>query len=389
MFSRDNLKFFQKSWLSLDKKLFFLFVLLLTLGCLFSFSMSIVVANLINLSRYYFFRRHLMFVAVSLVIAFFMSFMDTTVAKNSALLLFCVSMILLVLVQFIGFQTKGARRWLYIAGISLQPSEFIKPSLIILNAYLLDKFLKTRNFGNLLVSTAAYGGVALFILKQPDIGTFLLISLVFFTQIFLMDFFRLKYCLYVLLASVCLLILIYTSSSHVSERVDSFLAGFGNIEKANYQVKRSLMAYENANWLGRGFLEGEIKNHIPDVHTDFLFPAIAEEFGFLIAAVILFAYFYLSMRVLLAARQKNSNFEFLALNGLVLLVYIQTSINLCVSLNLAPTKGITLPLLSYGGSSMIGTAIIFGYIFVFLKKDFGFYTSKAKVIDIRNLDDEQ
>jgi cell division protein FtsW len=330
-----------------------------------------------------------MFVAVSLVIAFFMSFMDTTVAKNSALLLFCVSMILLVLVQFIGFQTKGARRWLYIAGISLQPSEFIKPSLIILNAYLLDKFLKTRNFGNLLVSTAAYGGVALFILKQPDIGTFLLISLVFFTQIFLMDFFRLKYCLYVLLASVCLLILIYTSSSHVSERVDSFLAGFGNIEKANYQVKRSLMAYENANWLGRGFLEGEIKNHIPDVHTDFLFPAIAEEFGFLIAAVILFAYFYLSMRVLLAARQKNSNFEFLALNGLVLLVYIQTSINLCVSLNLAPTKGITLPLLSYGGSSMIGTAIIFGYIFVFLKKDFGFYTSKAKVIDIRNLDDEQ
>jgi cell division protein FtsW len=314
-----------------------------------------------------------------------MSQLGSISARNSAILLFQASIILLILVQFAGFQTKGARRWFYIAGISLQPSEFIKPSLIVLNAYLLDRSIKTGNFGNLVVSLFAYGVAALLILKQPDIGTFLLVSLVFFMQIFLMDFFKLKYCMYALISAICILVIIYATSPHVSERIASFLASLVDIEKANYQVKRSLMAYRNANWLGRGFLEGEIKNYLPDVHTDFIFPAIVEEFGFLVALAILFAYFYLSMRILLTAQHKNSNFEFIALTGLVLLIYIQTSINLCVSLNLAPTKGITLPLLSYGGSSLVGTAVIFGYIFVFAKKSFGFYTSPAKITASLNL----
>jgi cell division protein FtsW len=178
--------------------------------------------------------------------------------------------------------------------------------------------------------------------------------------------------------------MIYITSPHVSERITNFLAGLSDIEKANYQLKRSLMAYRNASWLGRGFLEGEIKNHIPDVHTDFIFPAIAEEFGFLVAAAILFTYFYLSMRILLVAQRKNSKFESLALDGLALLIYAQTFINLCVSLNLAPTKGITLPPLSYGGSSLLGTAIIFGYILVLIKKDFGFYPSLTKAACVGN-----
>jgi cell division protein FtsW len=261
----------------------------------------------------------------------------------------------------------------------------MKPALVLLNAYLLEKFLKNRNFSILLASLLFYLLVALFILKQPDVGTFLLITLVFFIQLFLTDFFKPRFCLYGLLLSLGVSLVLYMKSPHVSERVNSFITGLRDINRANYQVKKSIMAYRNAGWLGRGFLEGEVRSLIPDVHTDFIFPAIAEEFGFVIAFLLLSIYLYIALRVMLIAQQKSSNFEFLALTGLSLLITLQVFINLSVSLNLAPTKGITLPLLSYGGSSILGTAMIFAYIFIFTKKDSGIATSATSTTNIIEL----
>jgi cell division protein FtsW len=236
---------------------------------------------------------------------------------------------------------------------------------------MLSRFSKTKDLRNIFILISLFSAAAFLILRQPDIGTLLLLSLIFFIQLVLTDFFKLKYCLYAAIIFIISSTFIYKTSPHVSERVNNFLAGVWNVDKTNYQVRRSLMAYGNAGWLGKGFLEGEIKNQIPDVHTDFIFPAVAEEFGFIVVFLIVFAYFYISFRTLLIAKQKRANYEFLALCGLSLLLFLQTCINLCVSLNLAPTKGITLPFLSYGGSSMLGTAVTAGYTLVFTKKEFG------------------
>lgn len=375
MFNREKLNFIEKWWLLIDKKVFFLFTLLIFLGCIFSFSFSTIVAERIEVQSYYFFKHQIIFTLISLPTVFTISMMDENLAKKSIFLFFSISFILMFLTPIFGFQTKGAKRWLYILGFSIQPVEFLKPALILLNAYLLDKFAENENWNYIVTSIMIYFICIIMVAKQPDIGNLILISIIFFAQLFLLDIIKIKHCIYILMILLCLSISLYLTLPHVSNRIDNFLISAKNLEKANYQVRRSIMAYQNANWLGRGFLEGNIKNYIPDVHTDFIFPAIAEEFGFIISSIILFIYFYIIIRILILANKinyKNKNhFIFLALCGLILIIFLQTSVNICVSMNLLPTKGMTLPLLSYGGSSLIGTSIIFGYILVFTKKRFG------------------
>jgi cell division protein FtsW len=304
-----------------------------------------------------------------------MSNMNSRVARGTSLLLFQVSLLLLFMVPFFGFQTKGAKRWLYIAGLSVQPSEFIKPSVILVFAQLLDKFSRTTNPKILVALMAIYSTVTLLIFRQPDIGTSLLLTIVLSIQILMTDFFKPRHCFYLVIVFVVMSVATCTTFPHVSDRITSFISSVRDPNMANYQVRRSLMAYRNASWLGRGFLEGKIKDHIPDIHTDFIFPAIAEEFGFLAVFLIVLLYFYIALRIILLAGRKSSNYEFLAMNGLTLLLILQVFVNLCVSLNLLPTKGITLPFLSYGGSSLLGTAIASGYLLVFTKKEFGVVTS--------------
>ncbi len=347
-------------------------------SCIFIFSSSISVANRLNINNYHFFKSQVFYNLLCIFITISISFFSEQIAKKNIFLLFILSLILLIAVHFSGFQTKGSKRWLRIYGLSIQPTELIKPSFILISAWLLYKFQTTKIKNYLIINLVLYIICLYFIYKQPDIGTLILLSLVFFTQIFLLDIINLKYCFYLFLFFIFLSITSYTSLPHVSNRIDSFIASIQEPEKANYQVKRSINAYNNSGLLGKGFMEGEVKNFIPDVHTDFIFPAITEEFGFLFVFCIISLYFYLTIRILLKAIYSNDFFKFLALVGLSLLFLVQTSINICVSLNLLPTKGMTIPFLSYGGSSLIGTAIVFGFIFVFTKKDLDFKDSVEK-----------
>jgi cell division protein FtsW len=371
LFQRDELLSFQRNWLALDKRLFYLFSLLLVLGCLFSYSFSVSVATRIGVADYHFFRRHLAFALASLVLLLLLASLGPGAARRTSPLLFCISLLLLCLVPFFGFQTKGARRWLYIAGMSLQPSEFIKPLLILVFAQLLDRFSQSPSPRPLALAVVLYSLVMLLLFRQPDVGASLLITLVLSAQVLLTDFFRPRHFLYMLLVFLILCTATYLAFPHVAERLANFVLSVRDPERASYQVRRSLMAYRNAGWLGQGFLEGKIKENIPDIHTDFIFPAIAEEFGFSVALLLVLLYLYMALRVLLLANRKNSNYEFLAMNGLTLLMILQVYINICVSLNLLPTKGLTLPFLSYGGSSLLGTALASGYLLVFTKKEFG------------------
>jgi cell division protein FtsW len=175
-----------------------------------------------------------------------------------------------------------------------------------------------------------------------------------------------------MLALIPVVTIAYMTMPHVTERINNFIISVKDPNKATYQVKRSLICYQNSNWLGKGFIEGEVKNFIPDVHTDFIFPAITEEFGFIFVFFIILMYFYTTVRILLATINNEDQFVFFALYGLGLLFLVQTTINIGVSLNLLPTKGMTLPFLSYGGSSLLGTAITFGFVLAITRKKFDF-----------------
>lgn len=382
MFNREKLNIINKWWLAIDKKILAVFFLFIIFSCIFIFSSSVSVANRLNINNYHFFKSQIFYSILCIFITISISFFSEKIAKKNIFLLFILSFILLIAVNFIGFQTKGSRRWLRIYGLSIQPTELIKPSFILISAWLLERFQATKIKNYLIINLVLYIICLYFIYKQPDIGTLILLSLVFFTQIFLLDFINLKYCLYLFLFFSFLSLISYVSLPHVYNRINSFITSIQEPEKANYQVKRSISAYNNSGLLGKGFMEGEVKNFIPDVHTDFIFPAITEEFGFLFVFFIISIYFYLTIRILLKAIASDDFFKFLALIGLALLFLVQTSINICVSLNLLPTKGMTIPFLSYGGSSLIGTAIIFGFIFIFTRKNIDFKENIERTVII-------
>lgn len=384
MFNREKLNFLQKWWLVIDKKILAIFFLFLLFSCVFIFSSSVSVANRLEIENYYFFKHQIFFVSICIFATLIISLCNSRLAKKMIPFFFTISVILLVMVFFFGFKTKGSKRWLHFLGFSLQPTEILKPFFTLFSAYLLSKFQNTGNGKYITVNVFLYIFCIYFIYKQPDIGTLILLTSVFFTQAFLLKIVNLRYCIYMIIMFVLMFITSYYSLPHVANRVDSFLASVENPDKANYQVKRSINAYSNSGFFGKGFMEGDVKNFIPDVHTDFIFPAITEEFGFVFVLMIISLYFYIAIRVLLKANRKNL-FEYMAMYGLALLFLAQTSINICVSLNLLPTKGMTIPFLSYGGSSLLGTAVIFGFLLVFTKKRFDYIPNCKRILILRSV----
>ena len=372
-------------WLTIDKTIFFSYLLFLFLGLIFIFTASTSVAERIGINEYYFFKHQLFFSVLSLGIVFLLSLFDEETFKKFIKIFFLLSFILLLLVPIFGFQTKGARRWIYIFGFSLQPTEFLKPFLIVFNAYILEKFDKTKNYKIVLVSSIIYLICFFLIYKQPDIGTLILLTIVFFTQIFLSNNIKLKSLIYMFLSMIVIFITCYSTLPHVHDRINNFFISLNNPEAVNYQVKMSLASYQHSGFLGQGFLEGEVKNYIPDAHTDFIFPAIVEEFGFVVAFLLITLYFYIAVRTMIKADLNNNYFKFLAVYGLSLLFLLQMVINITVSLNLAPTKGMTLPFLSYGGSSLVGMSLTFAMILIFTKKTFDTDICAENTLDLSYL----
>lgn len=385
MFDRSKLGILKRWLLVIDKRLLFLYFAFLILSCIFVFTSSVSVANRIDVTNYHFFIHQVQFSMLSIFITVFLSLFNEGVLKKCSCLLFGVSLVLLILVPFFGFQTKGAKRWIYLLGISIQPTEILKPTLIVFNAYLLEKFILYKEKKYLIISNILYIICLLFIYKQPDIGTLMLITTIFIIQFFLMDFITFKKILILIPTLFVFCLTLYFTMPHVSNRINSFVVSIKNPDLANYQVKRSLMGYQNAGMFGKGFMEGEVKNFIPDVHTDFIFPAIAEEFGFIMIVLIMSLYFYLTIRVILKTKKINEDdnlFKVLSLYGLSLLFLVQAVINIGVSLNLLPTKGMTLPFLSYGGSSMIGSSVVMGFILILTKNN---YEKEVELVDVLDL----
>ncbi|WP_313525906.1 putative lipid II flippase FtsW [Shinella sp.] len=342
---------------TIDRYFLAAFILLMGLGFMLSFAASPAVAERIGLDSFHFVRRHAMFLVPAIAIMFGISFMSPRQVRRAAMILLIVSLGAMVLALFFGVEVKGSRRWISIGSLSIQPSEFMKPAFVIICAWLFSEHARQPEIPGNLFAIILFGIVAALLVAQPDLGQTILTAAVWGGMFFMAG---MPWLWIIVLggAAVGGLLTAYTFLPHVAGRIDKFMTGEGD----TFQMDTAREAIIRGNWFGQGPGEGTVKRIIPDSHTDFIFSVAAEEFGIIFCMVIVLIFAFVVMRGLNHAFKERNDFTRFAVAGLVLQMGIQSMINIGVNLELLPAKGMTLPLISYGGSSMIAICVTAGFI---------------------------
>ncbi len=364
-FDRNSLSLITKWWLDIDKINFLLVLGIITFGLMMTASASPAIAKRIDVDKFFFLKKQFIFVLMAIVIMIVISFLDYEQIKIISIVGLSFTIFMLILVLLFGTEAKGARRWISIAGFTMQPSEFVKTFFVIFNAYILQKFNNekwTLKYG---ISAGLYFLIVMLLILQPDFGMTLTVTLLWIAQLFV---FGLPTMFIVIMGILGVMgaITAYVALPHVEDRINKFLDTDGK----NYQVERSLDAFINGSFLGTGPGNGVVKKFIPDAHTDFVFAVIGEEYGVISCAIIVIIFAYLITRIIKRALDEENAFVYLALFGLMMQFTIQVIVNIGVNLRLLPAKGMTLPFISYGGSSMISMAVCFGLILAFTKRKY-------------------
>jgi cell division protein FtsW len=364
-FDRRDLNFFKKWWIDIDKVNFLLVLGIIVFGLMMTASSSPMIAKKINLDKFFFVKKQLVFASIALILLIGISFLDQEKIKIFSFFGLIVTLILLVLVLMFGSEAKGAKRWISVAGFTLQPSEFAKNFFVIFNAFILQRFHAEKWAVKYGISFALYFLIVCLLLLQPDFGMSLAFSAIWVAQLFI-------YGLPLPLISAFAIFAViggvgaYVTFPHVEDRINKFL----DSGEKNYQAERSIDAFVNGSFFGTGPGNGIVKKFIPDAHTDFIFAVVGEEYGIISCAIIVVIFAYLITRIVKRALDEEDMFIYLALCGLMIEFTMQVIVNIGVSLRLLPTKGMTLPFISYGGSSMISMAICFGLILAFTKRKY-------------------
>lgn len=363
-FSRTNKSLFGNWWWTVDRVMLFSFLAMIALGALMAAAATPMVAKRLGLEEFYFLKRHIIYIIPSLLIIFFVSAVNVEYLKKFSLSLFFIATFLTLLTFFWGVEIKGAKRWIYIFGFSMQSSEFAKPALAVVTAWMLSEQQKYPEFRGKFLASLFYFGFAILLVFQPDIGTLLLITAVWSMQLFINGF-PIIYVAVIGIAGVSGLALAYIFLPHVAIRIDKFInPAIGD----HYQIDRSLEAFANGGLFGMGPGEGIIKKYLPDAHADFVFAVLGEEFGFFICAFTVFLIGFIVIYGMLKALKENDLFTIFVSVGLLAQFGLQSFINIASALHMIPTKGMTLPFVSYGGSSMLAASITAGLILAFGRK---------------------
>lgn len=355
-------------WGNIDRYIVCVSFLLLACSLLFVAASSYTVAHRVGIDKAYIITRQILYVVCALIVIIWMSKLTLSHIRMTSLIGFCISVCLMVLVKLYGQEIKGAKRWISILGVSIQPSEFIKPFFLVVSGWLLSlKFsLRGTQFAAIKLNIIVYLLVFILLATQPDIGMLILITASWFLQLFVCGMPALI-TLGVIFVCAVGAAGVYISFPHVKERVNSFL--FGQVDQ-NYQISKSLLAFKKGGLYGLGPGGGAIKNSLPDAHTDFIFAVIGEEFGAVTCIIISCMFCFITIRTLLILlKNKNDLCSLIVGVGIALQLNTQALINIAVTLNLIPTKGMTLPLISYGGSSMLSSAFVIGVLLALTRKN--------------------
>lgn len=361
-FARTDNSLLGRWWWTVDHWLLATVCFLLGIGFLLTMAASPAVAERLRLDSFYFVKRHALYLIPVLSIIFFVSIMDIQKIRRFSFIVYAIGILLLVITYFFGVEIKGARRWLNFGGFSIQPSEFIKPALVVLSAWMLAERESNSQFPGKILALGFYGLAVILLLLQPDMGMVVLMTITMFGQFFLAGL-PILWILVAGILSIGGLCGAYFLFPHVTQRIDRFLdRDAGDKYSDRYQITQSLEAFMNGGFLGQGPGEGTVKKHLPDAHADFIYAVAAEEFGFILCFIILGLFAFLVLRAISRMLNENNFFIVIAVSGLIMQLGIQAMINMASTLGLIPTKGMTLPFISYGGSSMLALAIGFGMV---------------------------
>ncbi|MCE2992052.1 MAG: putative lipid II flippase FtsW [Candidatus Jidaibacter sp.] len=357
-------KSIRKWWWALDNISLMLMICIILIGALLIITASPPVAERLKLSSFYFAHRQFVFLLIACFTIFFLSSVSEKTLKRLILLGFFACIAMMITVLFVGEEVKGARRWISVLGVSVQPSEILKPVFIFLTGLILAEKFSRENFPSFSVCTILYALVCVLLILQPDFGMVITYTVVLCGQFFLAG---LPIWWIAVAAGAALSggFIAYNFLPHVARRIDMFISP--DISE-NFQVEKSLESYVSGGVFGRGPGEGVVKTHLPDSHTDFIFAVAGEEFGALFSSCIILVFLAFILRGLYLLYKEQNLFKIYVGGGIIVLFALQTIFNIGVTLHLFPTKGMTLPFISYGGSSIMCYAICFGIFLNFTKK---------------------
>jgi len=358
--------FFYNWWRSIDRKIFITTIILIFIGCLISFGATPSIAIKYGLEPYYFVKKHLIFTPVAFFFIFFTSLFSKVGIKRFFLFIFLISVFFIFYSFFIGIESKGSIRWVYFFGYSFQPSEFLKVSFIIICAWIFSSKNQLKVINNQIFSFILYLFVSGLILYQPDFSMFIIISSVYFGQLFINGL-KWKWVIACSFFFSFVFFVTYFLLSNVKIRIDNF---FDPSTGDNYQISKSLQAIKEGGLFGKGTGMGTVKDNLPDAHTDFIFSVIAEEFGLISCLFVIIFFIYLIFKIYKRVKNEKYLFVILSVSGLVIQLGSQIFVNIGSTIGLIPTTGTTLPFISYGGSSMISTALNIGVILALTKVNY-------------------
>ncbi len=363
-FDRTDRSMVARWWWTIDRWNMSALFIIMVFGAILILAASPPVAERIGVDAFHFAERQFLFLVPAVAILVSLSLLDPAQVRRAGLALMIVSFALLVVTLLVAAKTKGAQRWIPLGALSLQASEFAKPALAITTAWLLATGRHVPGFPGVLLSCVLTALVAGLLILQPDFGTTIIVLAVWGSQLFLGGLPFLVVAAVAVAAALGLFIG-YQQFEYVRDRINGF---FDPESVDTYQVEMSLRSFQSGGLQGRGPGEGVIKDHLPDAHSDFIFAVGGEEFGLIACLVLVSLYAFVALRGFVRLRDERDLFVLLAVAGLVIQFAVQAVVNMGVALRLLPTTGMTLPFVSYGGSSLIAMAIGMGLMLALTRR---------------------
>ena len=365
--SRTDTSLVARWWWTIDRWNFAALIAIAGIGALMALAASPPVAERIGLDTFYFTRRQFVFLLLAVIVMFSVSLLSPKGIRRLAVACLAASLLLMMAVLIFGSEIKGASRWLQLGPISLQPSEFVKPSFAVVAAWMFSEGCLDNQFPGYVVATGLFVLIAALLLLQPDVGMTMVVAAIWGVQFFLAG---LPLILVALVA--CLFIgggvAVYFTFPHVQGRIDRFLDPAAG---ESYQVMRGIEAFQNGGLFGRGPGEGRVKELLPDAHADFIFAVTGEEFGLIACLIMICLFAFVVFRGFSRIFKGNDLFVLLVVVGLLVQFGLQAIINMASAVHLIPPKGMTLPFISYGGSSTIALAYAMGMVLALTREQPG------------------